>query len=188
MMKMPKIELHVHLDGSIRPLTAKELLNDNMELIRSQMVANDKCLNLTDYLTKFALPVSLMQTKENLIRVAYELTNDLESDNVIYAEIRFAPLKHTKYLTPEQVVESVLTGLKMNSNIKTNLILCMMRNDSFLDNQKVIELASKYLNKGVCAIDLAGDEINYETKNFSSLFKLATDKNIPFTLDIFSFK
>lgn len=180
---IPKIELHVHLDGSIDTLLASKLLNEDIDKIKCKMIANEKCKDLTDYLKMFDVSVSLMQTHDNLVSIANELVNNLEKDNVIYAEVRFAPLKHQiKGLSLDEVVLSVLEGLRKNKNVKTNLILCMMRNDNFDDNLKVIELAEKYLNKGVCAIDLAGDEINYQTKDFKELFNIASSKNIPFTI------
>lgn len=177
---LKKIELHLHLDGSVRYQTLKELLNKNID--ENDVIAKEKCEDLSDYLTKFDLPIEVMQTRENLERIAYELTEDLVSDNVIYAEIRFAPLKHTKYLSEEEVVDAVLKGLKRNKLIKTNLILCMMRDANFTENKKVIDLARKFLKKGVCAIDLAGAENLYKTSSFENLFTLAKEKNIPFTI------
>ena len=180
--KLPKVELHIHLDGSIRPSTAAYLLNKSIDDVSNNMIASDKCEDLNEYLTKFDYPEKILQTKENLERVAYELAFDLKKDNVIYAEIRFAPLKHIKEgLTLDSVVDSVLDGLS-KVNIKTNLILCMMRNDTYSDNLKVIELASKYLNKGVCGIDLAGAEALYKTSSFKELFVMAKKYNIPFTI------
>ena len=146
------------------------------------MVAKDKCQNLTEYLTKFDFPISLMQTKENLIKIAKTLIQDLENDNVIYAEIRFAPMQHiNKGLSLDEIILAILEGLK-SEKVKTNLILCLMRNHDYETNLNVINLAEKYLNKGVCAIDLAGDEIKYDINNFQKLFKTAKEKHIPFTI------
>ena len=168
---MPKIELHLHLDGSVNLDLASKLSNLPLETIKEKMVAKDKCQNLTEYLTKFDFPISLMQTKENLIKIAKTLIQDLENDNVIYAEIRFAPMQH------------INKGLSLDSEeVKTNLILCLMRNHDYETNLNVINLAEKYLNKGVCAIDLAGDEIKYDINNFQKLFKTAKEKHIPFTI------
>lgn len=168
-----KIELHLHLDGSIREETANEILGKKCNL-----KAKDKCEDLNEYLEKFEIPSIILQTKENLERVAYELTLDLKKDNVIYAEIRFAPLKHLNGgLSLDEVITSVLNGLS-KVDIETNLILCMMRNDSFNDNKKVIDLAHKY----GFAIDLAGAEAIYKTKDFKELFKYAKSINVPFTI------
>ena len=179
---LPKIELHVHLDGSVDLNLASKILNEDIDKLKNKMVAKDKCQDLTDYLNMFDVPVKIMQTKENLENIAYNLTCDLEKDNVIYAEIRFAPLKHTSKLTLTEVLDSVLLGLNKNKNIKTRLILCMMRNDSFSDNVKIIDLAEEYKNRGVAGIDLAGDEINFKTSMFKDLFKIARDRGIKYTI------
>lgn len=180
--KIPKVELHLHLDGSLRINTVAELLDMEEELLKLQMIAPNKCLDLNEYLTKFEIPISVMQTKDNLERVAYELGQDLIADGVIYAEVRFAPINHIRgNLSLDDVVESVLNGFK-KVNIKINLILCLMRNCSFDDNYKIIQVASKYLDKGVCALDLAGAEGIYKTETFASLFKIVQNKQIPFTI------
>lgn len=181
--EIPKVELHLHLDGSISKKIASKLSGLPESEVLSKMVAPDKCENLSEYLTKFDFPISLMQTKENLYEIAKDLVEQLVNDSVIYAEIRFAPMFHTKEgLTYEEVIESVLAGLHTNKNIKTNLILCMMRGMSKDDNIKTIEVAEKYLNKGVCALDLAGAEDKYPLKDYLDLFAIASSKNIPFTI------
>ncbi len=174
--EIPKVELHVHLDGSVRYETLKEFKN-----ISKEDVMCNNCKNLEEYLTKFNLPIEIMQSKEMLTRVAKELVEDLKKDNVIYAEVRFAPILHTKHLSLEEVVESVLEGLR-DKDLKVNLILCMMRNSSFIENKKIIDLTYKYLNKGVVGIDLAGDEKKYKTSSFKNLFDIINDINIPFTI------
>ena len=181
--KLPKIELHLHLDGSISLELASILSGLSYEEVKVKMVAPDKCENLSDYLTRFDFPISLMQTKENLRLVAEDLVNRLVSQNVVYAEVRFAPMFHTREgLSYEEIVESVLSGLKTNSNIKVNLILCMMRGMSKEDNFRTIEVAEKYLNKGVCAIDLAGAEDKYPLDDYLELFEIVKEKGIPFTI------
>lgn len=180
--KMPKVELHLHLDGSVRPETAAKLLGIDIAEARKNMIADDKCLDLNDYLTKFFIPGEVMQTKKNLELISEELAADLEEDGVIYAEIRFAPLKHVfKGLSLDEVVESVLKGLAKKS-LKTNLILCMMRGDKEEDNIKVVDLAERFLNRGVVALDLAGAESIYKTIDYKNLFVYAKGKNIPFTI------
>ena len=105
--KLPKIELHLHLDGSISIDTASQILNKSKETLKNEMVAKEKCLDLNEYLTKFSLPVSIMQTKEQLLSISKDLIKQLKNDNVIYAEVRFAPIKHTTILSLEEVVETV---------------------------------------------------------------------------------
>lgn len=180
---MKKIELHVHLDGSVRPSTASNLLNMPLEEAKEKMIVKEDNKDLEEYLTKFDLPIRVMQTKENLKRVSYELAEDLKKDEVIYAEVRFAPLFHTKEgLTLDEVVEAVLDGINKVNGIKINVILCMMRGASYDDNLKVIKLDEKYLNKGVVGLDLAGDEARYKTSDYKKLFDIAKEKNIPFTI------
>lgn len=180
---MKKIELHVHLDGSVRPSTVSEILNLDLDYVKKNMVVESNNEDLSCYLTKFDLPVRAMQTKDNLKRIAQELALDLASDNVIYAEVRFAPQKHTlNGLSLDDVVLSVLDGLKSVNTIKTNVILCMMRDDSFNKNKEVIDICKKYLNKGIVAIDLAGDEKRFKTKDYKALFDIAKEKKIPFTI------
>lgn len=181
--KMPKIELHLHFDGSISPSIIAKLTNSDILEIKDKMIAQDKCNDLSEYLTKFAFPLSLMQTKDNLITFSKDLVNRLSLQNIIYAEIRFAPMFHTKSgLTYEEVIDAILLGLQTNSKIKTNLILCMMRGFSKEDNLKTIEVAEKYLGKGVCALDLAGDEAKYPLDDYLELFEIAKQKGIPFTI------
>jgi adenosine deaminase len=90
---------------------------------------------------------------------------------------------HTKEgLSYEEIVESVLEGLNSNNNVKTNLILCMMRGFPKENNLKTIDVAEKYLNKGVCALDLAGAEDKYPLIDYIDLFDIIKEKNIPFTI------
>lgn len=178
---LPKVELHLHLDGSVDIDIAKKFTNKTKNELINEMIANDKCNNLNDYLTKFSLPVSIMQTKEQLYEISKNLIKQLKEDNVIYAEVRFAPNKHIEKLTLNEVIDSVLLGLK-NNDVKTNLILCMMRDSNVEDNLKIIDLAKEYQDRGVVAIDLAGAESIYKTKDFKILFDYAKRLNIPFTI------
>lgn len=182
MKNLKKVELHLHLDGSIRPSTISELLNIDLNNALHLSTINTNKNTLKEYLNKFDIPLKLMQTKENLLRVSKELAEDLIKDNVIYAEIRFAPNKHLEQgLKLEEIIDAVLKGLSL-SPLKTNLILCMMREDSFEKNLEIIKIAKKYLNKGVVAIDLAGNEAMYPVNNYQKLFEIAKKENIPFTI------
>lgn len=181
--RMKKIELHLHLDGSVSPHLASKLSGLTILECKKRMQANLDNFDLGEYLTKFDFPISLMQTEKNLEIIALDLVKRLEKENIIYAEIRFAPSCHLKEgLTYDLVIESVLKGLRKNKKVKTNLILCMKRESSYDENLEIIELASKYLHKGVCAIDLAGDEKKYPLTKYVKLFKIANQKGIPFTI------
>lgn len=180
--RIPKIELHCHLDGSVRIDTASEILEKDEKELKYEMIASTNCTDLNDYLTKFDIPVEIMQTKYDLEKVAYDLSIDMVNDGVIYAEIRFAPLKHIRHgLSGYDVIESVFRGLQ-RTDLKTNIILCMMRGDSLQDNMQVIDLAHHYLNNGVCAVDLAGAEAIYKTEDYRQLFEYAKERNVPFTI------
>lgn len=187
---MKKIELHLHLDGSLKSKTVLELLKDDtlrLENVEKMLTVSKECKDLTEYLEKFELPIKIMQNKENLERIAYELVEDLKKENVIYAEIRFAPALHTRGgLNFDEIVTSVLKGLNNSAkvgNIKCNLILCCMRGKgNEKENIETVNVAKRYLNKGVCAIDLAGAEAIYETNEFEYIFELAKKLKIPYTI------
>ena len=99
-----KVELHLHLDGSITKEYVKNKYKLSNEEISNKMVASEKCKNLNDYLECFDFPISIMQTEQELKEITINLLNNLKSQNVIYAEIRFAPQFHTKKgLTQEDV-------------------------------------------------------------------------------------
>lgn len=184
--KFPKIELHLHIDGSVRPTTVSELLHLPLAEVEQKMKVDSNVTSLTGYLEKFDLPIMAMQTKENLKRITRELLEDLKKEHVIYAELRFAPMFHTKEgLSLEEVVESVLEGMKEVKKIKSNLILCCMRHDiekRNIHNLETIEVAKTYYKKGVVALDLAGDESCYPTILFHDLFQKMKDYKLPFTI------
>lgn len=167
---LPKIELHCHLDGSVRPSTVIELAKKkNIELpslneieIQKLMVAPKNCSSLDEYLKRFDLPGLVMQDEEGLERIAFELMEDAFSENIVYIEIRFAPLLHvSKGLTVKQVISSVLNGIKRAENqfdIKGNLILSCMRTMSVESSYEVIESGKEFLGNGVVAVDLCSSE------------------------------
>jgi len=180
--KIPKVELHVHLDGSVNIELASKLLNKNIDEVKQEMIAYNTN-DLNEYLQKFELPISIMQTKENLTKISEALALQLLSDNVIYGEIRFAPSFHAKEgLSYDEIITSVLEGLNKVKEVKINLILCLMRGSSEEDNLKTLDVAYKYLNKGVVGIDLAGAEALYKNEEYTKLFEIAKEKNIPFTI------
>ena len=188
---IPKIILHLHLDGSLDlDLASTWLKEDGYHYkksdLKEKMSIQENCHSLNDYLEKFTLPCQLLNTKERLTEATYNLLKKLAHQNVLYAEIRFAPLKHqNKNLNLDEVVTAVITGLKKASEkhkIKGSIILCCMRNSSKEDNLKIVNLAKKYHNKGVSAIDLAGAESLYKTEDFEYIFTEAKKLNIPYTI------
>ena len=180
-LKMPKVELHLHLDGSI-PIYVLEKLSGLSydEVYKKAVSENDICLK--EYLKRFDFINSLIKTKDDLELISYSLGKELEKENVIYAEIRFAPLDYVSdKLSEDDVIKSVLFGLK-KCNLKTNLILCMRRGESNSYNKRVIELANKYLNKGVVAVDLVGDEEHFPFIKYKKLFDICKYASIPVTI------
>ncbi|MBW3112462.1 adenosine deaminase [Bacillus sp. MCCB 382] len=167
---MPKIELHCHLDGSVRPETIIDLAKkDGIQLpsfdqdkIKEELIAPLDCKSLDEYLEKFSIPNDVMQSKENLKRITFELYEDAAGENVKYMEVRFAPLLHTrKGLSVEEIIESVIDGMKEAEerfDIKGNIILCCMRTMSPESAFEVVEKGKGFLGKGVVAIDLCASE------------------------------
>lgn len=178
---MPKIELHMHLDGSVPIQTLCNLSHLNESEVMNKI--NGNFTNLSDYLKSFDFILQYMQTKEELEQISYDVACNLKKQNVIYAEIRFAPILHTrKGLSYDEIIDAILNGIKKCTGIKINLILCLMRGESYFNNLMTIYSAKKYLNHGVGGIDLAGDETNYSFDLYKSLFEVALENNIPVTI------
>lgn len=183
MNKLPKIELHCHLDGSLRAETVLELIkkeNKNIELnnledINKLLQVPKECTSLVEYLERFELPNKIMQSKENIKRVTYELIEDVNKENVKYIEIRFAPMLHlNKDLSIKEVIESTIEGMNEaceKYDTKANLILSCMRTMSEEDAIKVVNIGREFLGKGVVAIDLCGPE----EEGFAVKYKNAID-------------
>lgn len=186
------VDLHLHLDGALTPKIARrlaqiqkmELPEDEGELLRLLTVPED-CQSLNDFLKCFELPLSLMQTPEGLSEAVRLVGDTILSQGVVYAEIRFAPQLHcTKGMTQEDAVKAALEGMK-RTKLKVNLILCCMRGQgNEAQNEETLHLARKYLveDGGVVAIDLAGAEALFPTKNYEKLFEKAREAGIPFTI------
>ena len=191
--EMPKVVLHLHLDGSLRPETVREwtsqLLGKDIKIeeVERMLMVDKGCRDLNQYLEKFDIPVKMLQSSEHIERATYELYEDLSRQNVKYAEVRFAPSKHLmNNLSYEEVLEAAIRGLnraKEKFDIDGNLILCCMRgDDNEKDNIDTIEVAKEYFGKGVCAVDLAGAEALFKTENFQDIFEIAKRYGIPFTI------
>lgn len=188
---MPKIVLHLHLDGSIDILDARKWTReDGFEFTKKELLnelqVSDDCHSLNDYLEKFTLPCKLLQTCERLEICSYHLFMRLARMNVLYAEVRFAPMKHLeKNLNLDDVVISVVNGMNkasVDAGIMGGIILSMMRGDAKEDNLNVINIAKKYLGRGVVAVDLAGAESVYPTRDYIDLFGYANSLGIPYTI------
>ena len=184
------VELHLHLDGALSINNCRKLAKlqniditqDDNELSKMLMVPDD-CHDLNEFLTKFEFPLTLLQTKEGIKESIINLQEELLEQGVIYAEIRFAPQLHlNRGLNQDEVVAAAIEGLN-TSKLRSNLILCCMRgNDNHDANMETVRIAKKYLGQGVCAIDLAGAEGLFPTKDFEDIFKYAQELAIPFTI------
>lgn len=182
------IELHMHLDGSLSIDNCKKLaklqnINITEEEIRNKMVVSKGCHDLNEFLTKFELPISLLQTSEAIKTAVMNLQEELLEQGIIYVEIRFAPGLHTRNeLSQEDVIKAAIEGIN-SSKLRSNLILCCMRgNNNHDENMETVRLAKKYLGNGVCALDLAGAEGLYPTKDYEDIFKYANELGVPFTI------
>lgn len=178
------IDLHLHLDGSLSKDDITYLAKkQNKTIDFNNLSVTMDCRDLNQYLKCFDTPLSLLQDGDSVAYAFKSLCNRLKTDRYIYAEIRFAPQLHTlKGMTQQEVVLCAIEGMK-ESNFFSNLILCCMRgNNNEEANFETVETGKKYLNKGVCALDLAGAEGIYKTREFKNIFTLVNKYNIPFTL------
>jgi adenosine deaminase len=190
---LPKVLLHEHLDGVLRPRTVvelakdagyRELPTDDPEALAQWFFRGANQGSLAKYLEGFAHTIAVMQTEEALERVAYEQAADLSKDGVVYFETRFAPIFHTqKGLTHQQVVSAVLKGLergRKDYGIGSGLIICAMRN---LDvSLEMAELAVDFRERGVVGFDLAGEEGGHPPKKHVDAFHYIQRENFNITI------
>ena len=196
--QLPKIDLHLHLDGSVLPETAWELAREqgipmpaeDLEGFRRFIVVTADCRSVNEYLKRFELPLQILQDAASLTRVTRELIGLLASQGLAYAEIRFAPQLHLRRgMTQRDAIEAVLQGrregLAANPGIGIGIILCTMcvgpQTVNMEQNLETVRLAKEYLGKGVAAVDLAGAEGIVPLRNFAPIFDLARQLGIPFT-------
>lgn len=189
-------ELHLHLDGSLRPETVWELAKEqgirlpaeSAEEVKYKMEVPEDCRTLEEYLERFDLPLLVLQRADAIERVTYELVEDLAKEGVDYAEIRSAPqLSVNGGLTQDEVVEAAIRGaergMKTYPEIRVGLILCCMRGaDNEALNMQTVETAKKYLGPVVCAVDIAGAEGLFPTENFAPVFAKVREYGIPMTI------
>jgi adenosine deaminase len=191
--RLPKVLLHEHLDGVLRPATVIELAKSvNYEQLPTEnpdelarwfhQGANQG--SLPKYLEGFVHTIAVMQTEEALERVAYEQAADLSGDGVVYFETRFAPIFHTRAgLSHQQVVSAVLKGLergKKDFGVSSGLIICAMRNMDV--SLEMAELAVDFRERGVVGFDLAGEEGGYPPKKHVDAFHYIQRQNFNITI------
>ena len=184
LLRLPKAELHCHLDGSLRPATMLDLAQQyerpmpaaDADALREYMTVSD-ARNLEDYLERFAITLSVMQTDVALDRIAYELAEDAARDGVRYIEVRYAPVLNVREgLSLEQAVEAPLRGLaraQADHGIVGRLIICAIRNMAPSVSQELAELAVAFRHRGVVGFDLAGGEAGHPARAHARAFEYA---------------
>ncbi len=182
--QLPKIELHCHLDGSLSMEFLQKKLGRNVSCQEVQV--SRECGSLAEYLEKFALPCQCLKDAEGLQEAGYDFLKTASRENVIYTEVRFAPLLSVGAgLNTKQIISSLLKGLaegKQDFGVEYNVIVCAMRHHSTEDNLDMFKAAREFLGEGVCAADLAGAEASYPMSNFLELFEKVKQMEMPFTI------
>lgn len=190
---LPKVILHDHLDGGLRPQTVIELAKD----IKYKKLPTTDAGELAEwfrrgarrgslrlYLEGFTHTCAVMQTKEALERTAYEMMEDMHKDGVVYVETRFAPVYHTeKGLKREEVVAAVLKGLergKSDFGVQYGLIISAMRDMKL--SLEMAELAVSFREQGVVGFDLAGEEGGFPPKKHVDAFHYIQRENFNITI------
>jgi adenosine deaminase len=193
LFRLPKAELHVHLDGSLRPATMLELARErDVTLPAADSTALAEAMHvrrgasLEEYLERFDITLGLMQDADALERIAYELVGDHAAENVRYLEVRFCPALATRgTMTSGDVVDAVLAGLARGSRdheVETRMIVCALRNLPAPHSLEMAELAVAYHDRGVCAFDLAGAEAGHPVHDHVDALRAAHQAGISVTL------
>lgn len=192
--RIPKVELHDHLDGGLRVSTILDLARQQQielpasdeEALHAYFVRGTTQKSLALYLEPFSITIAVMQTKPALSRVAFEAVEDLAREHVVYAELRFAPILHTaKGLSLQEVVQAVLDGIRKGMRtypIQIGLLLCAMRNQDPAISVQIAELAVAFADRGVVGFDLAGDEIGHPPKDHLTAFQYIRKQNFNITI------
>lgn len=190
--RLPKAELHCHLDGSVRPQTLLDLGREygvpmprqHAEQLRDFMIVRD-ARSLEDYLRRFETTLSVMQTSEALERIAYELAEDAAGEGVRYLEVRFAPILNVRGgLSLGAAVEAPIRGLQRAERefgIVGRVIICALRTFAPSVSLELAQLATAYQHRGVVGFDLAGGELGNPAQAHRDAFRHARDHGIACT-------
>jgi adenosine deaminase len=183
--KLPKIELHLHLDCSLSYGVVSKIDPGISRIeFETEFIAPDKCLNLADYLTRPLRSIELMQTKEELRMVTHDLFEQLKSDNVIYAEIRFAPLQHlNKGLASGEVVQIVNDAADeamKSTGVQAGIILCTLRHFREEQSMETVKLVEEFYDRHICGFDIAANEV-LSINNHIKAFDYARKKGLNIT-------
>ena len=182
-LSLPKIELHLHLDCSLSYDVVKKLNPSiTFEMYQQSFIAPPKCTDLNDYLSRAVKGFELMQTEFELRSVTLDLFDQLLADNVIYAEMRFAPLQHlSQGLLPTEVVQIVndaVTEGIAKTGVQAKIILCTLRHFTEAESMHTVELVQQFAGTHVCAFDIAGNEAGFPVSNHTKAFEFAKQHHI----------
>ena len=191
---MPKAELHLHLDGSVRPKTVLELAKQggvplptaDLEELKDFLQATDGTSSLVEYIGYFELPIAVLQTVPALERATYELCEDLKNDNVRYAEIRYGPWLHVQQgLSLTDVIRGVLSGWTAGRKafgLEGGIIVTALRDMPPAQNVALAQVAGRFVNEGVVGFDLAGDEAGHPPILHQDAFRVAHSLGLQITI------
>jgi adenosine deaminase len=189
--RWPKAELHVHLDGCLRPSTMLELaraqgirLPADTPRGLAEALSVKHAQSLEEYLAKYEITLSVMQTAPALERIAYEFVLDAAADGVRYVEVRYSPLLHRPALTLAQALEAPLAGLKrgtVETGTKVALIVCGIRTRAPAESLELARAAVDYRTAGVVAFDLAGPERGFPAGDHAAAFAYAAQHGLACT-------
>ncbi len=191
--RMPKAELHCHLDGSLRPATLYALSVQQgrpLSVTTSDALGDwmrvDDARNLEEYLARFEITLAVMQDADSLERIACELVLDAALDGVRYIEVRFCPALSTREgLTLDDVMTAVLRGLARGgreSGTVARAIVCALRSLPWPHAMEMAELAVAFKERGVVAFDLAGGELGNPAQIHALAFDFARANDLAVTV------
>lgn len=183
---LPKVELHLHLDCSLSYAVASQL-DPTLTVAEYQktFIAPARCTNLADFLTRAPSGIRVMQTAEQLRLVVQDLFAQLAQDNVLYAEIRFAPLLHTQrgLAAPEvvRVVEAAVAASIPATGIEARVILCTLRHFTEAQSLATVQLVEQFRGSCVAGFDIAADEAGFPIAAHCPAFLYAREHGVPCT-------
>jgi len=189
--KLPKVELHRHVDGAVSPkLIWERCKEEGIEIAQksSEELADflriRPGMDVEQILAQFTLVISTMQTKQGIRKIFLHQVLDLHEENIVYAELRFAPQYHTREgLSMKDVIEAALEGMRqgemmVSDQTKTNLIVCIARECSPEESKRVVEAVFEFQNDGVVGIDLACNEAAYPPEIHFEAYEMTFDSKI----------
>ncbi len=192
---MPKIDLHRHLEGSLRLSTLLEIARefelsvptDNLESLRPFVQVTNDPPTSEAFLGKFHVLRHFYRTPETISRLVYEAVADAAADNIHYLELRFSPqaLTRVRGFPLGEVTDWVITAVQKASqdfHIEVGLIIALVRHDPLIQAREVAKVAIERASKGIVGLDLAGDEVKFPLMPFIPIFKEAKEAGLGITI------